>query len=491
MRRLDSVGARVRFGLLTVAVWVGAFYLAFGGPLPFRGGYEVEAVVSSVTELRADSPVRVAGVQVGEVVEVRRGEGATGVVRMRIDDGGRPLHRDATLKVRPRLFLEGNFFVDLHPGTPQAPELEDGGRIPLGQTAIPVQLDQVLSALRSDTRTSLRQTLDGLGGALDDGGAQALRATFGPLRGAMAGAAVLAEEARGQRPDDLAALVVRGERVVRAFAERRRDLAGLVTGLRRTTDALADRRGALTATVRGLDGLLEQAPAALADLNRAIPSVRRLAGDLRPVLRRASTTLDLGTPLLREAGRLLADDVLPGLVRDGRPAVRDLERLRPELQELLRKVEPVASCVHDQALPVLVAKLDDGELSTGLPAWRELMTGLVGLASASQSFDANGPAVRYLATFGESLVSSGQLPSLTRLVSQQAVPLVGSRPAKTAQAPPFRPDVECATQPPVDLRARTAPPAPTTEVRAAAAPSLTEVRALLRELRATARRVGR
>ena len=37
---------------------------------------------------------------------------------MEIDDKGLPIHKDATLKIRPRIFLEGNFFVDLKPGTP-------------------------------------------------------------------------------------------------------------------------------------------------------------------------------------------------------------------------------------------------------------------------------------------------------------------------------------------------------------------------------------
>jgi hypothetical protein len=30
-----------------------------------------------------------------------------------------PIHKDATLKIRPRIFLEGNFFVDVRPGTPR------------------------------------------------------------------------------------------------------------------------------------------------------------------------------------------------------------------------------------------------------------------------------------------------------------------------------------------------------------------------------------
>ena len=62
------------------------------------------------------------------------------------------------MKIRPRIFLEGNFFVDVTPGTPSAPTIDDGDTIPITQTATPVQLDQVLSALQSDTRTSLQKT---------------------------------------------------------------------------------------------------------------------------------------------------------------------------------------------------------------------------------------------------------------------------------------------------------------------------------------------
>ena len=34
---------------------------------------------------------------------------------MRIDDKGLPIHKDATIQIRPRIFLEGNFFVDVQP----------------------------------------------------------------------------------------------------------------------------------------------------------------------------------------------------------------------------------------------------------------------------------------------------------------------------------------------------------------------------------------
>ena len=40
---------------------------------------------------------------------------------MDIQQNGLPIHADATVDIRPRIFLEGNFYVDLKPGTPERP----------------------------------------------------------------------------------------------------------------------------------------------------------------------------------------------------------------------------------------------------------------------------------------------------------------------------------------------------------------------------------
>ena len=42
------------------------------------------------------------------------------MVTMTVGKAGRPIHDDARAKIRPRIFLEGNFFVDIEPGTPGA-----------------------------------------------------------------------------------------------------------------------------------------------------------------------------------------------------------------------------------------------------------------------------------------------------------------------------------------------------------------------------------
>jgi phospholipid/cholesterol/gamma-HCH transport system substrate-binding protein len=435
---------RVGSALLGVAALV--LYLAFGGPLPFSHQYTLEAVVRSANELHGGSPVRIAGVNVGKVTKVRPGPGSTAIVEMAIDDRGRPIHRDATLKIRPRLFLEGNFYVDLKPGTPHARELGDGGTIPLAQTAIPVQLDQVLSALSRDTRDSLRTLVEQAGGALDHGGAQAIDRSFAPAVPAYKGLAVLAQSARGTQPGDLRATIADTERVVRALHDKRDQLAGLITGFNVTAGALASRSSRLGASLRGLDATLGEANPALADISAALPELQRFSGQVRPLLRRAPRTLDLAAPLLVQLDALLQARELPALLRTARPAIATLRAVEGPLTGLLAKVTPVTECVRGHATPVLKSKVDDGAHSTGLPVYKELLDANVGLASASQNFDGDGPAVRYNGGYGDQLFSTGKLPSGARLLGTSAQPLLGSRPRTPAHQPPFRPDVPCTSQ---------------------------------------------
>ena len=87
---------------------------------------------------------------------------------MELNEDALPLHEDATFKLRPRLFLEGNYFVDLKPGSPNARrESTTDHTFPVNQTSYSVQLDQVLTTLQADVRTDLQTFLDQFGNALD------------------------------------------------------------------------------------------------------------------------------------------------------------------------------------------------------------------------------------------------------------------------------------------------------------------------------------
>ena len=460
-RRRSNViwGIAASLAVLAAAWW--AFLSGGEVPLIPRSGFEVTAVVTNANELRGRAPVRIAGVEVGRVEKIEQGPGATAEITMRLRDSAAPLHRDATMKIRPRLFLEGNFFVDLRPGSPSAPELGDGGTIPLAQTATPVQLDQVLTALQADTREDLKTLVKELGGTLGgEGGGRLGRAIdeIGPTgrEGARTMSAL-----RGLEADDLSTTIAEGEQVTAALDARRQQLAGAIVGFDRTVSALAAEDAALSASLRTLAPTLAEALPAVREIRAAMPATREFARDVRPLLRRAPRTLDLARPLLRELRGLIGPSELPALTTALRPPVRTLRALQPDLEALLTLVTPVTDCVRDRALPVLSTPVEDGQHSSGQPPWQELLHVMVGLASASQNFDGNGTAVRYMAGFGEQIISTGRLPSLGRLQGLTQAPVEGARPAPPKAKPPFRPDAECRKQKLVDLKATTvgAPPA--------------------------------
>src|SRR4029078_137746 len=63
--------------------------------------------------------------------------------------------------------LEGNFFVDLQPGSAETATLDSGDPIPMSQTYSPVQIDQVLGILQGSARENAQRLLQGYGNALN------------------------------------------------------------------------------------------------------------------------------------------------------------------------------------------------------------------------------------------------------------------------------------------------------------------------------------
>jgi virulence factor Mce-like protein len=445
---------------MAVTASVVAVWLAFGGTNPFERPFQLRAVVQSGSELHSRTPVRIAGVDVGKVKRVERGPGATAIVTMSVDRAGLPIHRDATIKVRPRIFLEGNFYLELRPGTPAAPEMRSGDTIPLGQTAIPVQLDQILTTLDQSSRGNLTSVVHGLADALKEGGAKEVGSSLPAWEDALARGSQGMEALRGLEEHDLSQALVGLDRTTAALADRDDELAATVSSLYRTTAALASRREQLARAVPELDGALREADPTLAALDRLIPPARSVVAEARPGVRELPGALRLANPLLTQLERLVTPNELPRLVRDGGPAIRSVARLQPHLRDLLALVRPVTECLRRNVVPTLTAKLDDPPFTDRLkmPVYRELLGAIVGQAGASQNFDGDGPALRYMAGFGDETFSTGEVPGVGEsLVGASSEPILGSRPPYTGQVPPFRPDVPCVSQRPPDLRAEAGP----------------------------------
>jgi phospholipid/cholesterol/gamma-HCH transport system substrate-binding protein len=477
--------------ILVVVVGVLSVY-AFTKSLPWADKYTVEAVFTNAGNVRPASPVRIAGVNVGKVTSVEHlapddpavtaqadpaptDDGpvpsTATVVTMELDESALPLHTDATMKLRPRLFLEGNLFVDLKPGSPNAPEADDGHVFPAGQTAVAVALDQVLTTLQGDVRNDLQVLLDQFGNALDKyGGSEGLRELYRSSPGAFRYTSQVNEALLGQEPHDLSDLIVNLDSTVEALGRNEGDLQDLVTNLRVVLGSFAAESAALERGIAELPRVLEEGEPALASLNRAFPAVRAFAREALPGVRSTPATLDAATPFLRQLRGLVSEDELRGLTHDLRPAIPDLARLSRRSIPLLNEFRAVSSCFNEVIIPWTN---DDGindesqpggafdpETPTingdGSPArvFEELSYSTLGIASESRSGDANGPYIRVLGGGGTNTVV---LPDPVQgmadpLVGVTPLPILGARPAIDSSAKtPFRPDVPCETQDPPNL----------------------------------------
>jgi hypothetical protein len=230
-----------------------------------------------------------------------------------------------------------------------------------------------------------------------------------------------------------------------------------VTGLNRSTRALAQRRAKVDSALVQLAGTVDAARPAFEAINAALPSSRALVRDLRPALHVAPPTLRSANLLLDQVSALIRPAELPGLLDQLDPAIVSLAQLEPRLGQLLGLLQPVSECLRTNAVPTLKKSVDDGDLSTRQPVYRDLLDSIVGLASASQNFDGNGPAVRYHAGFGDETVSLGK-NTPEPAIGMTSQPILGSRPRYTGVKPPFHPEVPCGQSQPPDLKASTGPP---------------------------------
>jgi virulence factor Mce-like protein len=481
-------------GAIALVVIVILTYLGFTKDIPFTRPFEVKAVFQSSNGLRQNSPVRIAGVEVGKVKRVEAQEGGEGaVVTMAIDDSGLPLHEDATAKIRPRIFLEGNFFVDLRPGTPGANELDDGDTIKVTQTATPVQLDEVLTALQSDTRQDLRDVLEGLGTALrskptaadnrdadpsvrGETAAQSFNDAYDYIGPAERAQSLVNEALLGAQPEqDIARLIEGTARTAAGLVRNETQLRDLITNFNRTMAALASEDSNLRISIRELAPTLENANGALASLNEAFPPTRAFAREVLPGVRETAATIDAAFPWIEQARGLLRKAELRGLAEDLAPTTRALARLTDSSIDLLPQTDLASQCASRVVLPTGDVVIRD-EFQTGRENYKDFFYTLVGLAGEGQNFDGNGPYVRFQTGGGSQSVSLGQgsagsPPQFGALPT----PPLGNRPFYPGKIPPYRPKEPCYRQKLPDLNgpaaAKSAPGAraPTSAATARAA----------------------
>jgi phospholipid/cholesterol/gamma-HCH transport system substrate-binding protein len=362
---------------LTLFVW-----RSVGGPVPLEPKqYEVRALFENASQLTPNADVRIAGVNVGKVTEVRP-RGLRTEATLSVEARYAPLASDVRAILRQKTLL-GETFVALTPGSAEAPRLADGGTVPLDQIEETQPLDRVLATLDRDGRKRLQELLTDTGTLLD-GRARDLSDAAGNLETGtrqLDAMMTLLDEERSS----VSALVARVGEVLQTVGDEDAAVQELIRSGDRALAATADRDEELTATVRA-------APAFLRELRTTSQAVERTATVAAPALRAFRPVAPRVAPALSaleeaspQIGALLTD--LEALTPTARRALPAAGRLIDGLTPLMDRLQPAAQ----QVTPII----------SYVAAYRqELMAAMANLGAGTQgkATGVDGTPKRYLRT---------------------------------------------------------------------------------------------
>lgn len=357
-------------------------------------GTEVKAHLASGANIRPGyTPVRVAGVEVGQVTKVDRAENRGVIVTMKVEDGlGVDVRKDAQAHLRWRTLLGRNDYIDLLPGSKSAPELGDN-TIPVSRTSGQIELDEVLEAFDADGRSGLKSIFDEFNVGFGDPRAagRAIQAVDPSLRQVAPGLRRL----RGTEEGDLTDLVRSTSRMMGALGRNEVALSRLVTSGRVALGVTAARASDIGGMLQQAPGAMQETRATMARLRSTLDELDPLANALRPGARklapaaaRARTTLRTLVPLLTDARATL---------RDLSPSVRDLRVASTAGAPVLRDFIPVLDRVSAEFVPWLNAANAENKLKNFQLVGPALASG----STATSWGDVNGVQANFEGGAGE------------------------------------------------------------------------------------------
>jgi virulence factor Mce-like protein len=345
--------------------------LAATKPNPFDHHQTIWAEFDNVNGLGSiDRDVRVAGVNEGEIGEVKR-VGDDALVELQVNDEIE-VHADAQVKLRPHTLFEGSAFVDLHPGSPSAPLIEDGATIPRRHTDVYVSFDEALRVLRTPVRRSLRELAVTTAAALSGDAPQSLQSTLRRAPELTQDLGPTAHALQGSGGVELQSAIRAGSVTTAALARRESSLAPLAERANRTLAALdVDAAGPLDRALAALPGPLETLRDRGAALTALIDRTGRLAVALRPALVDLAPALDQLQPILRDATPAIRRAV--PLVHAIGTVLRRATSASPALVTLLDILRPTGPILAGRVLPAMHR---DSKL--GIPTYLQLIAAFAG-----------------------------------------------------------------------------------------------------------------
>jgi hypothetical protein len=292
----------IRFGLIMIII-IAIVVLRLHQEGPFKHGYQLHAEFATAG-LHPKSPCAPASAWRRDLYQ--KGQKA-GLVTIKSNPvGSRSLRR--LPEDPPRIFLEGNWFIDMQPGSPSAPVLHSGATIPITQTADPVQLDQVLDAINTDTAENLQHFLIYYGEALtlqpnaaenaeqepearNLNAAQALNKTYRIAPPSLRGTAVVNQALGGTDPNDISKLIASIGKVTAALNVHEQQLSELIPNFNTFFAAFASQSSALRKLVAELPHNLRSIDEGLAALQSTFKPTQEFAHNIIPGVKQTNATV--------------------------------------------------------------------------------------------------------------------------------------------------------------------------------------------------------
>lgn len=371
------------FGIL-LFLWV-----TFGGPTPFRAKpYEIKVPFNEATQLAEQSDVRISGVNVGKVRNIAQApNGRQALATVDIDDKYAPLPESTRAILRTKTLL-GETYIELTPGSQDAPELADGGTVPEANVAESVQLDEIFRTFDPQTRAAFQAWMQEAAVAINGQG-QSLSYALGELEPTFTDFDKLFRVLDTQRLA-VGQLFRNGATTFRALRGREGELASLIQSSNAVFQTTARRNRDIEALFRAFPTFLDESRLTFNRLKTFALNTDPLMRQLVPAAEQLSPTLIAFANLAPEAkGFFEGLTTVIARAPTGFPAIRKL--FRDEFPPLLRALDPFLRNLN----PIL----------TGLDLYKSEVTSLfANVAAASNATitvqNEKGENLHYLRAIG-------------------------------------------------------------------------------------------
>jgi virulence factor Mce-like protein len=303
----------VLVGAVTVLVLIVAVFLAYNANagLPFVPTKELKVDIADGSQLVIGNDVREGGFRIGLVSDMKPVELANGQVGaqliLKLDQNRSKVPVDSTATILPRSVL-GLKYVQLQMGTSRR-IFADGATMPISQTTVPVQFDDIFKTFDRRTRSGIQQSLVGVGDTLAARGS-ALNDTIASLPSLLYYLRPVAQYLAAPNTE-----LVRFLRSLNAFMGAISPVAPtaarLFTDMATTFEAISRDPNALEATIAespstldvSTNSLITQQPF-LTDLTTLGQNLTPATGELRAALPDINPAIEAGTVTLKRTPAL-------------------------------------------------------------------------------------------------------------------------------------------------------------------------------------------